>query len=279
MSLECKRCHHISSKTSNLITHLQREKPCLCLFSDEPREDIIKSLTKCEQSCEYCNKTYVSKKRFENHMENCFRAKLAKMSEVVKASSTTPPPLSQSTTTTTTTTTDSHNVVVDNSHNNTTTNTTTNNTTTNNNNNSITINNFGSEDRSYVKNETMRICLENAQVMPLIMDVYFNKAHPENNTIRLKSEKLSRVIVHSDGQWIECDMNSSIDKMMEAENGVLTRFYWSSDFYGNSEIDDKMKMTALENINQLYKMQLKYFEQRRQVHSILKNAKSRGAAP
>ena len=67
----------------------------------------------------------------------------------------------------------------------------------------ITINNFGCEDRSYINSETNE-CLHNARVIPLIMDVYFNSAHPENHTIRLKSEKLSRVIVHTDALGAKC---------------------------------------------------------------------------
>ena len=143
-----------------------------------------------------------------------------------------------------------------------------NNTTSN-----VTINNFGSEDRSYVSNDTIKHCLDNAVLVPLLMDVFFNSAHPENHTIRHKNDKLSRVVVHTDGKWVECDMNASIDQMMKTEHNALIKYYWSPDFYGNVDIDEKAKMAALENIGKLYATKLTYFEQRRCVHSILKNAK------
>ena len=54
-----------------MIAHLLRGKPCICMFSDVPREDIIKSLSKSKQSCEYCDKVYMSKKCFDKHVENC----------------------------------------------------------------------------------------------------------------------------------------------------------------------------------------------------------------
>ena len=57
------------------------------------------------------------------------------------------------------------------------------------------------------------------------------------------------------------------------DNNVLTRFYWSKEFFGSETIDEKTKMKALENINELYKVHMKYFEQRRNIHVLLKNAK------
>ena len=148
-----------------------------------------------------------------------------------------------------------------------------------NNNIVITINNFGQEDRSYIKSETMKECLINGCILQLITDVYFNPDHPENHTIQLKSEKMRRVNVFTMTGWVEQDMNTSIDQMMKNEHCVLTNFFWSSEFNGDPEIDDKTKMKALENLNAFYKtMDPKFFEQRRNIQVMLKNDKLKNSS-
>ena len=259
--------------------------------------------------CQYCDKIYTSKKFLDNHLAKCSNAKSAKInqllrevedlkcgcgpssSHVVDNSSSSSSHVVDNSSSHVVDNSSSHVVdnsshVVDNSSHVVDNSSSSSSHIVDNSshidnsrvvvvdNSRITINNFGSEDRSYVTDDTMKECFHHAHVIPLIMDVYFNPSHPENGTIKLKSEKLSRVIVHVDGRWIECDMNSSIDKMMQLEHDILTRFYWSPGFHGDANIDDDTKMKALENLGKLYKTHIKYFEQRRNIHAILKNAKA-----
>ena len=290
MTHSCERCHYKASRKHHMLDHLQRNNPCQCLFTDTPREDLIASLSTDRYSCEYCDKIYTSRKYLDNHLMKCtnakidaFSRKVQELKEIVEHkfnhndslmvnshNSTATTDNSTATTDNSTVTTDNSIVTTDNSTtiiDNSIAKTTTTNIS------KITINNFGSEDRSYVKNNIIQECVETARVIPLIMDVYFNSDHPENHTIKLKSEKLSRVVVHNEGKWIECDMNSSIDSMMQLERNSMTNYYWM-DVASDPNVTDKFKLDTLQNIGNFCKTSLKYFEERRNIHAILKNARN-----
>ena len=252
-----------------MIDHLKRKNPCPCTFSDMTREEaIIVSFSRQCHYCIHCNKIFMSTKCLDNHSIKCAKNPI---NDVTPSQSNIVNTLNTNGNNNTTL----NNSTIDNSikNNDNSINKTVNAINPVINNSKITINNFGSEDRSYITKETLHECIDTARVVPLIMDVYFNSDHPENHTIKLKSEKLSRVIVHMEGKWIECDMNSSIDSMMQLERNSMTNYYWT-DVSPNITVADKTKLVALESISEFCKTGLKYFEERRKVHAILKNIKA-----
>ena len=261
MSIQCERCHYATSQKSHMLNHLHRNKPCPCFFSDVPREDIISSILK-PHPCVNCQKIFMSKKCLENHIKICKEHNVGSVASNCRHNNSLMVNNNNSDNTIAMNNSTIDHSTIDNST-----------TTTTMNISKITINNFGSEDRSYIDNNTLKECVETARVIPLIMDVYFNSDHPENHTIKLKSEKLSRVVVHNEGKWIECDMNSSIDSMMQLERNSMTNYYWT-DVASNPNVTDKIKLDTLQNIGEFCKTSLKYFEERRNIHAILKNVKN-----
>jgi hypothetical protein len=157
--------------------------------------------------------------------------------------------------------------------------TTTNNNITNNNNNvhhhhhhhhNITINNFGQEDDSYVSDEVMKTCVDSMNVIELVYEIYFHPDHPENHTIRLKSEKKGRVRLRVDGKWVEGDMNSSIDNVIEKQNVKLAQYFYKN-VMPDESIDFERRAYAQEKLVKANNRNSKFYDQRRQVRAKLKD--------
>ena len=139
------------------------------------------------------------------------------------------------------------------------------------NNITINLNSFGSEDRSYLKNELIKECYDNLHIIPLIKDVYFNADHPENHTIKLKSEKKKRVLIHEgDCKWNECDMNSSIDAMMQLEHNKITKHFYDV-IWPDPSIDFDRKSFVQRQIMKLNDKNIRFFQLRRTVQALLKS--------
>ena len=139
------------------------------------------------------------------------------------------------------------------------------------NNFNIIINNFGAEDRSHITPDFIRRCLDNMHVTPLIQQVYFDPLHPENHTIKLKSEKKSRVLVHNDGEWIEEDMNARIDNMIQKENNVLCK-YFIENVFNDEDISFDKKAFMQGRIVKLNDKDKAFYEQRRSVQVMIKSS-------
>lgn len=88
-----------------------------------------------------------------------------------------------------------NNTITKNSNNNS------NNNTTNN----IQINNFGKEDLSFMDSTYFTNLIMNQHIekgyMQLIHDIYLNKEHPENNTIKVENINNKFAHVYNNGKW------------------------------------------------------------------------------
>jgi hypothetical protein len=78
-------------------------------------------------------------------------------------------------------------------------------TITNNNNinnfNNIIINNFCSENLSYIEPTLIRDCLKDMSFVPLFEQIYFHPLHPENHVLRLKNKREKLLEYFNDGHW------------------------------------------------------------------------------
>ena len=242
----CPRCHYETPKASTFIDHLMKSKPCPCDFSDDAREDIIESFKTRSFACPHCARTFSRSRHLSRHEGSC------KSKEIVSALRSTIVELENEVENAL----DQKSVVI---HNNTTYIQ-----------NNIILNNFGSEDRSHVTRDVLLKCLDELGTNSLVDCVYFNPDHPENKTIRLKSEKKKRVLLHQDGKWVEDDMNNSIDRIMNRENSALSTFFYES-VWPDETVNFDNKALTHEKLTRINDRNKAYFDQRRSIQAKLKN--------
>ena len=137
------------------------------------------------------------------------------------------------------------------------------------NNLNIIMNNFGQEDRSYISKEIMHKCLDDFQIIPLIEELYFNHDHPENHTIKLKSEKKGRVLLRQNDAWIEEDMNSSIGTLIVRENTHMSKFFYN-EIWANPDVDFDRKAYTQSKIVNINDKKNTYFDQMRSIKAKMK---------
>lgn len=94
-------------------------------------------------------------------------------------------------------------------------------TTTNNIN--ITINNFGSEDLSYLSTPAFYRGLRDDGVVLAIKQIHFNDEYPANRTVRIKSLKHQLAEVHMNGDWQIKSLRKTEDMMISNANAYIAR--------------------------------------------------------
>ena len=250
MIWSCPRCHYATSKTSCVLQHLNRIKNCPSHFSDETTEEIKASFDARLFECPHCKRQFTDARHLSRHDTFCIKKEMAVMRQTIEE-------LKQP-----------------NTVNN---NTTTINVINNNNNNSnniininIVVNNFGSEDRSYITKEDMLECLDTMKIKKLVDSIYFHPDHPENHTIKLKSEKKKRVIIRNEGNWVEEDMNTSIDSIMHRENSSLSSYFYDN-IWPDESINYENKAWTHKKLMMINDKNKEFFEQRRGIQAKLKN--------
>ena len=241
----CTRCHYVTHKLDTILDHLRKKTPCLCEFSDDDRETIITSLQEQVYPCPHCTRVFIRAKCLARHGMQCMGALRNSIDQLV--------------------------VKIDNLEEKNNANVVINNIQTNTFN--ITINNFGSEDRSYITKEIMQQCLDKMKISLLVESIYFHPDHPENHTIKLKSEKKKRVSLVRDGKWVEGDMSASIDSIVHRENTSLSNFFYEN-IWPDQSIDFNNKAWTHKKLITINDKNKEFFEQRREIQAKLKNGAS-----
>ena len=97
--------------------------------------------------------------------------------------------------------------------------------TTNSNNTTIQIYNFNTPDLSYLPNNFLLWCYDSYPgSMPTLIDsIYFNRAHPENRSVRKKNMKKYKVVCSENGKWIIGDLINTIDTMRNTCTCAIAR--------------------------------------------------------
>ena len=279
----CSRCKYSTSRRSNMRDHYNRKIPCPPLDSEESIEDLLRRFDSDASACKclHCGKPFTSQQRLTIHSKTCILSMSAMIEELNKQmleiSLTRNQPVQPEKTNETVQNVQTINNNINN-NNNTTNNNTVNNTITNNNNVTIVLNAFGSEDHSYISDEIMALCYDTWKVHPMIKELYFNTDHPENHTIKLKSEKRKRVQVHEGNNvWTERDMNSSIDGIMQAKYKDLTKHFYEK-VWPNEKIPFETRAYTQAHIVKMRNHKIGLYEERRIVQAMMKSMLG-GAAP
>lgn len=85
--------------------------------------------------------------------------------------------------------------------------------------NNIQINSFGKEDISYLDNDYFNNLIMNQHIekgyVQLIKDIYLNKEHPENGTVKVENINNKYALVYNNGKWdtiLKADLKEQIHK-------------------------------------------------------------------
>ena len=244
--MECPRCHYSTRKRSNYLTHLHRKIPCPSTFATVSCGDLLLAIANEQPassvcSCVDCHREFSSAQYLNQHITTCVVAMRKQLTSQATLLTDMQEQLLQTQTT--------HINII----------------------NVLTLNNFGSENRSYITREDLQKCLDNMRVHPLVDLLYFHPDHPENHTVRLKSEKKGRLIVHQDGVWIEVDMNASIDSMIQIENRNLCKYFYEH-VWPDPSINFDIKAYAQSKLVKIADKSTHHFDQRRSIQASIKNA-------
>ena len=97
----------------------------------------------------------------------------------------------------------------------------------NNNNKTIIINNYGSEDISYIKDSFYKqlFTIPYESIPKLIKQIHFNSEHPENKNIRIKNKKSKYAEIYSDNEWKKKDKEETINDIMYDKLTIIDEKY------------------------------------------------------
>jgi hypothetical protein len=94
--------------------------------------------------------------------------------------------------------------------------------------NNIKINNFGKEDISYLNDEYFKNLILKNDVnkiyMKLAQDIYFDKDHPENKTIKIDNINNKYALVFNNGKW-ETILKYELREILHEKNHHLLRIH------------------------------------------------------
>lgn len=258
----CRRCHYKSPEKHCLIRHLQKLKPCECLFENIERNILIEELKKPKLrddgdfTCNLCGQCYKSRQGLYKHKFLCQAEKkhlldmdfkkeiLGEIKQIIESLK----PVNI------------NNTTINNIQN------------INNIQQNIIINTFGKESVEYISPDFMKSCLLNGNkgLSRFIKDIHFNQDHPENQNIRAKSTKKSLLEKYENNQWIVCDCNNTLDELIKNNYRILYKHY-----IDNKDSDDDL-CNKQEYINDYFikictKNDNEYFKLRRDICVMVYN--------
>ena len=101
-----------------------------------------------------------------------------------------------------------------------------NNTTNNTTNNNIVINNYITPNKEYLEYNIKKECIytDNVYLLPIMKDLFFNKAHPENHCISYSNMRSGNMSVYNGNEWILQNRVDTINDIIENCDGILSEF-------------------------------------------------------
>jgi hypothetical protein len=106
-----------------------------------------------------------------------------------------------------------------------------NNTINDNSNNTtnILVNNFGKEDISYLDSNYFNNLLLNQHIekgyVQLIKDIYLNKEHPENGTVKIENINNKYAMVYNDGKW-DAILKYELRELLHKKNYTILKMHY-----------------------------------------------------
>lgn len=114
--------------------------------------------------------------------------------------------------------------------------------TVNNNTVVVILNNFGSEDVSHVIQDKSFLdeCISSLKrgIPNVIERIYYDETKPENKTVVVKSVKRKTALIHSDGKWIERDLNQIVPIMVRNGSNILSMHLRNKDITDDERQQD-----------------------------------------
>ena len=93
----------------------------------------------------------------------------------------------------------------------------------------IQINNFGKEDISYLSNDYFKNLIMNQHIekgyIQLIKDIYLNKEHPENGTIKVENINNKYAHVYNNGKW-DTILKYDLREQMHKKNYTILKMHY-----------------------------------------------------
>lgn len=240
--LYCKRCGYETNLKRNLLRHLQRKIKCEAKVEDINIDDYIseirhKNVNADAVGCIYCNKKFNSPSNKYKHQKICKQKPkdtkgLIKDIEDLKEKSHDKlqdklqyklQDIIQTT---------SYHIGTINIGN-------VGNQQFNN------IKNFGNENMEHITKEFLNSCLLTNNIVPLIETIHFDKEHPENHNVKLKSTKQELMETYIDGKWIITDKDETLDELINKGYRVLNYHTWRNK---TEIIQDEMNETEYDNV-------------------------------
>jgi predicted RNA-binding Zn-ribbon protein involved in translation (DUF1610 family) len=207
----CQRCGYGTNIITNIRNHFLRKNPCtdknIC---GKTPDDLMKELNPDKSDykfvCDVCGTRYISRQALFSHKQ---RKTNCKISDGSASTSSVKTP----------------DVVI----------------------NYITINNFGSEKYDHVinNNALMKECftnLQNGGFIKIIEEVYYNKFHPENRNVYLKSKKSNTYNIYKDNVWKTAHTDIVIPIMIRKGYEIVDNYMWS-----NAELRNNVYNTPIHD--------------------------------
>jgi hypothetical protein len=195
----CDRCGYHTCFIGNYKKHLYRKKACEVIFDDtniETLRDIVENVSKGFK-CELCLKSFSSRQSKWFHKKTCKEVSsnsllLEKIKELEERIKTQETKVYGHTI--------NNNINIQNNFN---------------------MKTFGRENIDYLSHDFLNSCLLMNNIIPLIENIHFDKEHPENHNVKVKSIKQELMETFVDGKWIITDTDDTLNELIDKGYRVL----------------------------------------------------------
>ena len=216
---ECKRCGYSSDQKGHLLRHLTKKIPCKTSNNNICRQILIQELTKYLENdyaitCHICSKLFSTKSTFYKHEKQCQSERINNMEEELKN-------IKDTIKGTTINTTNIQNNIV------------------------INVKSFGHENIDHLPKDFLNSCLMMNNIVPLIENIHFDKEHPENHNVKIKSIKQELMETFVDGKWIITDTDDTLNELINKGYRVLN---YHSRKNKNDIIDTEMNEDEYDDV-------------------------------
>lgn len=230
----CSRCGYKTDVFKDIKCHLKRKRPCPSALSDVSPNDILEKIIeerkpKGKYLCDLCGKVFsTSQSKYQHKKYHCNNLKELRLESQIQFLQE---ELKKS---------QEQNSIVNNIQSQ---------TITNNIQQNIVINlkSFGCENMEYLPKDFLNSCLISNNIIPLIESIHFDKEHPENHNVKIKSLKHDFMQTYVDGNWIVTDKEETLDQLINKGYRVLKYHCRKNkdELLENNEVDEE----ELDDVN------------------------------
>ena len=206
---KCPRCGYMSNRKGNLKNHFLKKRTCEAIESDISVSVLVQRTSqmnafkmvlqeeKQEYSCPHCKRLYSRNSHLNRHIKTCKFASIPPTGNVIQ-----------------------NNIG------------SVNNIMINTNINNITINSYGSENLGYLTDKLIIDISKNTTIpmaiQKLISEIHFNKKHPENCNLKLKSER-SKYAEIFQNKWQKIPKNELITSLIHEKATMIDDAFEEND--------------------------------------------------